>query len=445
MPSVVVVGAGLAGLSSAWRLQRAGFDVEVLEASEHPGGRLRTEHVDGFLIEPGIASFTSHDRSLHSVANHLDLASNVRSVARFPDAVLHASGIAALRPVDDPLLFRSAAISPVASLRLLRLRVEWLRWRRELDFAPPNGSRTQQTSEAYARLEAQSLASYLDRIIGAPLRRSLVAPYLSMALGLDSENISAAYLLALINRTASARPQYLVGGMDQLTTRLASQLSIRARCVVTSLETESGGARVRYRAGQRDGSVVADSVVVALPGTQVLDICPKLTPSERGFFEDVRYARSIDAHVLLNEPTGFRYRSICFPRRRALGLYGVQVAEVKSGAVPAGAGMLRASLCEAASERIWNSSDDEISEVILKNLAMTPVGTVEPRRTIVHRRAANAPVFYPSYLARLGRFTSRTDRTPRLAFCGDYLAGNGAEAALTSGMRAASQIAHGLG
>src|SRR3954447_19675363 len=50
---VVVVGAGLAGLSAATRLATAGRDVLVLDAAGHAGGRLATERVDGFLVDRG--------------------------------------------------------------------------------------------------------------------------------------------------------------------------------------------------------------------------------------------------------------------------------------------------------------------------------------------------------------------------------------------------------
>ena len=39
---VIVIGAGLAGLSCAYELNKAGFDVTVLEARTRPGGRVRT-------------------------------------------------------------------------------------------------------------------------------------------------------------------------------------------------------------------------------------------------------------------------------------------------------------------------------------------------------------------------------------------------------------------
>src|SRR5215207_2824973 len=50
---VLVVGAGLAGLSAAVRLRSAGCDVHVVEAAGHAGGRLATDRVDGFVVDRG--------------------------------------------------------------------------------------------------------------------------------------------------------------------------------------------------------------------------------------------------------------------------------------------------------------------------------------------------------------------------------------------------------
>ena len=65
---VIVVGAGLSGLVSAYELGRAGYDVIVLEAQEEAGGRVRTLREpfdDGLIAEAGAARIPpTHDRTL---------------------------------------------------------------------------------------------------------------------------------------------------------------------------------------------------------------------------------------------------------------------------------------------------------------------------------------------------------------------------------------------
>ena len=52
-PDVIIVGAGLAGLCCARRLQEKGISFQILEASDGIGGRVRTDHLDGFLLDRG--------------------------------------------------------------------------------------------------------------------------------------------------------------------------------------------------------------------------------------------------------------------------------------------------------------------------------------------------------------------------------------------------------
>ncbi len=114
MPDVIVVGAGLAGLVCAEELTRAGLQCAVLEASDAPGGRVRTDVVDGFRLDRGFQILLT---AYPQVRERLDLAA--LGLAEFePGAIVRtASG---LRPVSDPRrrprqLLRTA-VTPIASV-----------------------------------------------------------------------------------------------------------------------------------------------------------------------------------------------------------------------------------------------------------------------------------------------------------------------------------------
>ena len=50
---MAVIGTGPAGLGAAWRLREAGHQVKLFERNGQLGGRMRTQHLDGFQIEDG--------------------------------------------------------------------------------------------------------------------------------------------------------------------------------------------------------------------------------------------------------------------------------------------------------------------------------------------------------------------------------------------------------
>lgn len=68
-PEILVVGAGLAGLACAHDLLAAGLDVGVLEASDGVGGRMRSDRVDGYVIDRGFQVFnTSYPQAKRRLA-----------------------------------------------------------------------------------------------------------------------------------------------------------------------------------------------------------------------------------------------------------------------------------------------------------------------------------------------------------------------------------------
>lgn len=441
MASVVVVGGGIAGLTCAWQLQQAGHDVEVLEREARPGGRMRSERRGAFVIDRGAQFLASGYRVMNGLANELGLAGRLRPVTDPRNAVLRG-GVLHPGDYDDARAFlRSGLLSWRAKARLARLPVEVWRHRRLLDPMRP---------ERAAPLDDEDLVAFGRRVVGEEALEYLLAPAFAATFDSDPEDLSGAFcLLALRFLARGFRLQTLEGGLGTLTAALAERVPVRAGCEVLSVETQSDGARVRYREGGaapgsvpvREGAALADAVVMAAPGSLVPSLCPKLTPAERGFFERVRYVRGAIVHLLLERaPDTLPGYGVAFPRREGLDLYGLAVDHRKPGAAPPGAGLVNAALTAEAARRTWEAPDAAVVDLVLDSLARTPVGRLEPVDAVVHRWDPMLPQFGVGYTRALASFLGRTDRSPRLAFAGDYLVGPYTEAAATSGLRAAGNV-----
>jgi len=64
---VLIIGAGLAGLSAAISLQEAGRDVQIIESSDRPGGRVTSDIIDGFICDRGFQLVNANYPALQSL------------------------------------------------------------------------------------------------------------------------------------------------------------------------------------------------------------------------------------------------------------------------------------------------------------------------------------------------------------------------------------------
>jgi oxygen-dependent protoporphyrinogen oxidase len=187
--------------------------------------------------------------------------------------------------------------------------------------------------------------------------------------------------------------------------------------------------------------VLADAVVVALPGPLVAALCPKLTPGERGFFEAQSHAPHAAVQLLLDRPPAPGPSLVLVPEPAGLGLSALSL---EPDAAPSGACLLRVVLDEASARELREATDADVVTRALRGLAGTPLAGLEVAHAVVRRSVHGVPRFAPGSLRRLAAFLSRVDRSPRLAFAGEYLMGPGLEGDATSGMRAATDVVRAL-
>ncbi len=224
---VVVVGAGLSGLAAARILARAGRDVRVIEASDGVGGRVRTDRVEGFLLDRGfqilLTAYSELERQ--GILSRLDLrrfdaGSRIRVDGAFHDLA---------DPWRDPMKALAGLLAPVGSLGD-KLGVG--RLRSDARSAPYLGVPTPDRSIR----EEFDARRFSPRFVQTFLR-----PFLSGVL-LESElDTSARYLLFLFRCFAEGDAVVPAGGMEELPRVLAADVDgrIHLGCRVAAVESGS--------------------------------------------------------------------------------------------------------------------------------------------------------------------------------------------------------------
>lgn len=106
---IIIVGAGLAGLTAAKVLKAAGKSVRILEASDQVGGRVRTDSVDGFLLDRGFQVLLT---AYPETQNFLDY--NALDLRRFDPGALILNDKGTTR-IGDPLRQPGTLISTLCS------------------------------------------------------------------------------------------------------------------------------------------------------------------------------------------------------------------------------------------------------------------------------------------------------------------------------------------
>ena len=268
---VIVVGAGIAGLRCAAALHRRGITARVLEADTAPGGRIRTDVVDGFRCDRG---FQLLNPSYPAVRRHVDVdALDLRTAGR---GVRVVDGSGRARSLADPTRhpgLLAATVRSAVGLGLLRPRTVAgaARWA-----LPALGS--------VRRLESApdaALAADWDRLgVRGPLRESILAPFLSGVLADGVGNTSDRYVRLVLRSFLLATPGVPDRGMQAFPEQLARAEGVDVT-YSTRVERVTDG-RVP-EVGVADGTTLrARAVVIATDASDAADLTSAATSPMRG-------------------------------------------------------------------------------------------------------------------------------------------------------------------
>jgi len=283
MAEVVVIGAGISGLTAAYLLRAGGHDVVVFEQGDVPGGRMRSERIDGFLMEHGANSVVGPAPAVENLIAGLDLGSEkvLRSAAARSRYLVRAGRAHAL-PVTPCRFFMSGFFSLAGRLRLLM--EPWVPVHRD----------------------DETIAAFTHRRLGQEMLDYVMDP---LAAGLhagDPRQLSISAVFPQLKRLERCRGSIILGaigsrwrrdgqfatcgpgkrilfsfrqGLGALPRSLADRLAGRIfpGHRVESVRRGVGGRfRMLVRGGGAAQWVMADSVVVALPAYAAANVLHEL-------------------------------------------------------------------------------------------------------------------------------------------------------------------------
>ena len=209
---VVVVGAGLAGLAAAGRLQEAGLDVVVVERSDAVGGRVRTDVVDGFRLDRGFQllnpAYPEAKRVLDLDA--LDLQPFLAGLMACTQDKRHSLG----DPLRLPTSIPSSLTAPIGSMKE---KLAFGTWVAGLGLGSDDPIRDGEDRPLIEELRARG--------IGGALTDTVLRPFLSGVLA-ETELTSSQRMVSMLLRAfARGNPSVPALGMQAMPEQLEARLA----------------------------------------------------------------------------------------------------------------------------------------------------------------------------------------------------------------------------
>jgi oxygen-dependent protoporphyrinogen oxidase len=269
MKPVVVAGAGISGLALAFELRRLAVPVVVLEEERRAGGKIESDHRDGYLCERGPASFLDRSGDLAALARALGIEDRWLAAG---DAAERRLVAAAGRLHDTPATATAFAASAL---------LPWpAKLRAGLDLVLPRGLSAAGADE--------SVAAFGRRRLGALAGERLLEPLVSGLYAGDPERISLPAAFPLVAAMERDRRSFLLAmraefakerkktaprlasfraGLDELTSALATHLgdALHLGSRVRRIEKDGADLLIVVEECGQTRTLAASAIVLALP------------------------------------------------------------------------------------------------------------------------------------------------------------------------------------
>ncbi|MBI1353161.1 MAG: FAD-dependent oxidoreductase [Acidobacteria bacterium] len=281
---IVIVGAGLAGLSAAYELHRAGHDVTVLEGRLEPGGRVRTLRSslsDGLHGELGAARIPPDHAWTHAYIRHFGLP----LAPFYPEKGLRVTilrGSRLLHAADqEPELPAALRLTPSERA----LGAGGLFAKALADVVAVAGQRDAWPPEALRPYDDMTLSEFLA---ARGFSEDVVDAF---GLGPAGYYPAVDLFAVIASGHGHGSKQKIVGGNDLLPRAFAKALAdkIRYGAKVVALEQDDAGVTAVYEQGGERRKLSGDSLICAIPFSLLRGVDAAWSSAKRRAVQEMPY------------------------------------------------------------------------------------------------------------------------------------------------------------
>lgn len=447
-PQVLIIGAGISGLSTAWWLAQQGISVEIWESAARPGGKIQTTHESGYLTEQAAGLLVNFHPEIDKLVNQCGLAQTKRTK---PDAlnryIVHQNQLKAV-----PMQIAGLALSPLWSWQTkLRLLLE--------GFIP----RGHQIDE--------SASQFITRRLGKTMLETAFEPFIAGTLASDPDLAEARAVLprltaleqrygsitlgVIINtlikqkrrRANNADTFSFQGGMTELITRLSHTPGITIRYGMNAAgvtPTSHQGWRAEAYTAQGKETRHTSHIVLTTPAEITESLLSDVNPTLGRLLAEIDYAPVSIAHIGINKKqvthpldgTGF-----LVPRKAQLNFNGnLWMSRLFPDRAPEGKTLLSSYLGGARHGDIMDWSDERIINQLYRQL--TPLIGLQGEADYIRidRHARGLPLYHGQHQARVAAIKEQLACHTGLHLTANYLDGVSVRERIYQGSRTAQII-----
>ncbi len=448
---VLIIGGGISGLSVAWWLARSGIPCQVWEGNETPGGKVVSNHQDGYITEQAASMLVNFRDDVNEFidASGLNKLKVLRSETAAGNRYLLDQQQLRAVPSDIRSMLSSSLWSLPGKLRLAT----------EL-FKPARSC------------PDESVSDFVRRRFGNELLDKAMEPFVSGTLASDPDQANAYSVLPRLttlerqfgsitggvlakklfhrHRMPLQQSFSFSGGMSSLVAALSQTPGVDLRCGyrVKSITRSGNGWQVWADTPEGEQLQQVSQLVVSTPAPQAANLLSGSNTRIAELLRHIHYAPlnlvhlGIDREQIKHPLDGSGFLT---PRSADLKLNGnLWLSRLFPGRAPAGKVLFTSYLGGARNPQYCVWDDQQSSNAVVDDLSRVFNSNISPSMVRIDRHAQALPLYHGQYYQLCQSINQQRIQQPGLHLAANYIGGVSVRDRITEGRRISADIVEQL-